>query len=256
MQIKIIFICSLLSLQLFCNNNAKQQPITTTTPIKVNTKVSTIPLLDGYTRVQYNDTSFATYLRNVALLQSNTVYLFNGQPKTNQTAHYAILNISVGKKDLQQCADAVMRLRAEYLFAQKKYNDIVFIDNEKVKYSFTAPYTHEHLLQYLDKVFGMCGTASLSIQMKSKANLNDIQPGDVFIKGGFPGHACIVMDVAQNEKKEKIFMLSQSYMPAQQIHILKNYANSDENPWYAVSEIEQYLKTPEYIFTNQQLKSW
>ncbi|MGH7599664.1 MAG: DUF4846 domain-containing protein [bacterium] len=46
--------------------------------------------------------------------------MYNGAPKPNQAAQYRVLAIDVGNKDLQQCADAVIRLRAEYLFGQEK----------------------------------------------------------------------------------------------------------------------------------------
>jgi len=35
-----------------------------------------------------------------------------------------VLDVRVGNKNLQQCADAIMRLRAEYLFQQQWYNAI------------------------------------------------------------------------------------------------------------------------------------
>ena len=55
-----------------------------------------------------------------------------------------------------------------------------------------------------------------------------LQPGDVFIKGGSPGHAVIVVDVAiYTQTGKKVFLLAQSYMPAQQIHILVNPATVD-----------------------------
>ncbi len=259
MQIKYILVVATFLLQLHCNKKSKASNSNASSFSKTNisvNKVNQIALPSGYNRIVYNNTSFENYLQNINLLQSDTVFLYNGIPKTNQNAHFSILDISVGNKDLQQCADAVMRLRAEYLFAQKKYDEITFIDNDRKVYAFAQPYTKDNLLKYLDKVFGMCGSASLAIQLHSKPNLQNIQPGDVFIKGGFPGHACIVMDVAENKHNEKIFMLAQSYMPAQQIHILKNYANVNENPWYIVNEIDKYLQTPEYTFTNNQLKSW
>lgn len=56
------------------------------------------------------------------------VKLFNGNLKRNQQAHFGILNIDVGKKDLQQCADAVCVLELNIYFlniCQKKYLIIV-----------------------------------------------------------------------------------------------------------------------------------
>ena len=82
-----------------------------------------------------------------------------------------------------------------------------------------------------------------------------MQPGDVFIKGGFPGHAMIVVDVAVNKKGEKIFMLAQSYMPAQDIHIVKNPGNETLSPWYVLGE-GATIVTPEWKVRKDQLRSW
>ena len=90
--------------------------------------------------------------------------------------------------------------------------------------------------------------------MKSK-DIKDMIPGDVFIKPGFPGHAIIVMDVGQNKEGNKVFLLAQSYMPAQDMHILKNF-NSKISPWYSLDEIKQTLNTPEWTFTSDQFKTF
>jgi hypothetical protein len=214
--------------------------------------IEAIPLPADYTREQTDSSSFAAWLRKQRLKKDKTVYLFNGDAKQNQQAQFAVLDISVGGQNLQQCADAVMRLRAEYLFAMKRFDQIVFTDNANTRYAFTMPYTKEHLHRYLQKVFGMCGSASLSKQLHKK-NIGDIAPGDVLIRGGFPGHAAIVMDVAINKEGKKIFMLAQSYMPAQDIHVLVNPRDEKLSPWY---EIEDEIISPEYVFTKHELKSW
>ncbi len=77
----------------------------------------------------------------------------------------------------------------------------------------------------------------------------------MLIRGGFPGHAVIVMDVAVNDSGKKIYLLAQSYMPAQDIHVLKNPGNTDLSPWYEVNQ-ENFIITPEYTFTNNELKRW
>lgn len=218
------------------------------------TKVGAIALPNGYKRIDQPATSFAGWLREVSLKEDKTVYLYNGSVKPNQEAQFAVLDITVGDKNLQQCADAIMRLRAEYLFAQKDFDQISFTDNEGGVYQFDAPYTRARFMPYLQKVFGMCGTASLSKQMQS-VKMMKMQAGDVLIKGGFPGHAVIVMDMAENAAGEKIYLLAQSYMPAQDIHILKNTNNESNSPWYKLTN-DEHIYTPEYHFTNNQLKTW
>jgi hypothetical protein len=101
----------------------------------------------------------------------------------------------------------------------------------------------------------MCGSASLSKQLKPVNSFSQIQPGDVLIRGGFPGHAVIVMDVAVNALGKKIYLLAQSYMPAQDIHVLKNPMNTDLSPWYEVNE-DNIITTPEYTFTQHELRRW
>ncbi|MEL6922398.1 MAG: DUF4846 domain-containing protein, partial [Bacteroidota bacterium] len=70
-----------------------------------------------------------------------------------------------------------------------------------------------------------------------------------FIQGGFPGHAVIVVDMAENEAGEKLFLLAQSYMPAQDMHILKNPKNATASPWYALKDLSAELPTPEWNFS-------
>lgn len=216
--------------------------------------IASIPLPEGFTRTNEPRHSFGEWLRAVPLKKDPTVYLYNGAAKPNQDAQFAVMDISVGNKDLQQCADAVMRLRAEYLFFLQQYDKISFTDNEGTLYQFDRPFTRERFNTYLQRVFGMCGTASLSKQLRPVAMMN-MQPGDVLIKGGFPGHAVIVMDMAQNAAGEKIYLLAQSYMPAQDIHILKNPSDEVLSPWYRLNGDTDII-TPEYYFTNDQLKSW
>ena len=262
MQIKaahlFIFICTL-SCKEKANSKSKQadfnsKPIQPTKKSTTALQILDIPLPEGYSRQQNTENSFADWLQQIVLKKDNTVFYYNGEVKPNQQAQYAVLDISVGKQNLQQCADAVMRLRAEYLFYTKQYSTIVFFDNDKKRYAFEMPYTEENLAIYLKKVFGMCGTASLSKQMQ-KITYNQVQAGDVLIRGGFPGHAVIVMDVAVNEDGKKIFLLAQSYMPAQDVHVLKNPMVDDISPWYFLNDAE-YINTPEYTFNRNEWKTW
>ncbi|MBS1774373.1 MAG: DUF4846 domain-containing protein [Bacteroidetes bacterium] len=227
----------------------------------------------GYTRTASN--TFADYLRNVKLKQDGADVLHYDGSIKYKNVHAAVIDMEIGDKDLEQCADAVMRLRAEYLYTTKQYDKIHFnftngfradytkwmegyrirLDGNAVKWiKAAAPTnTHQSFRQYLDVVFNYAGTLSLSKELQP-VSVTDVQPGDVFIRGGSPGHAVIVMDVAQNAKGEKIFMLAQSYMPAQEIEILINPDDKALSPWYKADTKDTDLNTPEYYFTTNDLK--
>jgi hypothetical protein len=231
---------------------------------------------EGYVRKEAPSNSFETWLRKTPLQdQGAAVHLFDGSLKGNQDIHEAVLAFDVGSSDLQQCADAVMRLRAEYLYQKKAYDSIVFTftNGTKAYYSkwrdgyranisdntvtwikkVPADTSYSCFRSYLNTVFMYCGTYSLSKELKS-ISIEQIKGGDVFIHGGFPGHAMIVMDVAIHpETRKKVFMLAQSYMPAQEIHIVKNLSDQGLSPWYEIPESGS-LDTPEWSFETTDLK--
>jgi len=110
----------LITVLLFITSNTSLiNPAGTTIATRIN-----VP--KGYKRMELDSTSFGYYLRNFPLKHHNsTVYQYDGAEKYAQV-YAAVLDIDVGTKDLQQCADAVMRLRAEYLYKRKLYDKIHF----------------------------------------------------------------------------------------------------------------------------------
>ena len=91
------------------------------------------------------------------------------------------------------------------------------------------------------------------ISIAQAVEISQMQIGDVFIVNGLPGHCVIVVDMAENEAGQKLFMFAQSYMPAQDIHVLKNLDDSDKSPWYKLDFGEQ-LRTPEWTFSKNDLR--
>jgi hypothetical protein len=227
-----------------------------TTANTMPASIAAIPLPDGFKRIDYPQTSFAAWSRKITIKKDNRVYLYNGALKRNQDAQYAVLNVPVGNKDLQQCADAVMRLRASYLYDQKRYTEISFADNNGKRYICPASVDSSRFERYLEEVYSYCGTASLEKQLHRVSDFAALQPGDVLIKGGSPGHCVMVMDMAVNREGKTIYLLAQSYMPAQNIHLLKNPMDGDLSPWYELKTDNSFINTPEWTFTPQQLRRW
>jgi len=228
--------------------------------------VADIPLPDGFERSPVVAGSFGAWLRALPLKEDRTVHLFNGDEKPNQSAQHAVIDIDVGSKDLQQCADAVIRLRAEYQRASGREDEVCFkftsgdpalwtswkkgerpVITRKVswKKSQKPDASYPSFRAYLESVFTYAGTASLALELKPA---DQVEPGDVFIQGGFPGHAVIVADAAQDPDGHRIFLLAQSYMPAQEIHVMINPQDSVLSPWYRAVDDGETLSTPEWTF--------
>jgi len=240
------------------------------------TLVNRIPIPEGYRRVKTTVGTFQYWLRNLPLKKEKpAVHLYDGREKLNQKTHFAVVDMDVGSKDLQQCADAVIRLRAEYLYFLGSYEKIHFnftsgdradftkwmdgyrpiVEGNKVRWtrSETEDSSYHSFRKYLEKVFIYAGSYSLSKELHSVQDVDEMRIGDVFIEGGFPGHAVIVVDMALDEDTgKKLFLLAQSYMPAQDVHILKNPANASPYPWYEL-DFGEILHTPEWTFDKSDL---
>lgn len=231
---------------------------------------------EGYLRAESPAGSFAHFLRKLPLKKDGTqVFYFDGNPKRRKDVHAAVIDLDVGSRDLQQCADAVMRLRGEYLFAKKDYDNLHFnftngfraeyskwragqrikVDGNKVNWTGAGrtDTSYASFRKYMDMVFAYAGTLSLEKEL-TPTTIDSIQIGDIFIQGGSPGHAIIVVDMAEHpETGDRLFMLAQSYMPAQDMHILNNPRNKQFSPWYS-NRFPGRLVTPEWMFEKDNLK--
>ncbi len=235
-----------------------------------------IPTRPGMRRVQTRANSFARWLRWLPLKPGRPkVRLFDGREKSNQGAHVAVIDLNVARRNLQQCADSIIRLRAEYLYAHGQRDDIRFhftsgdlaefsrwsrgyrpaVSGRNVTWRRTAAVgaSHDDLARYLTSVFIYAGTISLARELR-EADIANVAIGDVFIRGGSPGHAVVVVDVAADAAgTRRAFILAQGFMPAQQMHILRNPASGDGSPWYEAKP-GAALVTPEYTFASGSLK--
>lgn len=227
----------------------------------------------GFTRLTCDSSSFGYYLRHLKMKpDSCDVLLYDGSKKPYKV-HAAVCDMEIGKRDLQQCADACIRLRAEYLRSIGKSSSIHFnltngfrMDYAKWKEGYRlqvngnttswvksadADPSYASFRKYLDIVFTYAGTLSVEKEIRPVA-LRDLQPGDIFVVGGSPGHAAMVADVAQNGQGEKIFLLCQGYMPAQEIHIILNPHDDELSPWFSLKDGEA-LETMEWRFAQYTL---
>ncbi|RYY15864.1 MAG: hypothetical protein EOO36_12015 [Cytophagaceae bacterium] len=230
----------------------------------------------GCRRVPVAAGAWGEWLRGLPLQPPGTrARLYNGQLKDRQDVVAAVVNIDVGTKDLQQCADVVIRLRAEYLFSQDPnkvhfhlttgydfwFSDYAAGRTFRVQHEEVLPAakpaeapTHAALARYLLPTFGYAGTLSLGRDLRP-VPLTEVQPGDVLLHGGRPGHAVLVADVAENPRTgQRYLLLAQSYLPAQSLHLLRNVAAPTLGAWFAVPGPEAAeFATPEWTFATSEL---
>ncbi len=230
----------------------------------------------GYLRPEAEEDSLAFFLRNYPVKEHNApVRLYNGELKEDQTAHAAVLCLPMEDEDFQQCADSIMRVFAEYYRSLDRPEKIAFhftddftadyvkwrdgyrirLDEGGFSWVKSAGYddSYENFTRYLRMVFIYAGTFSMDTWEAKPISLDELQIGDVFLKGGSPGHAMLVADICVNEAGKKAFLLAQGHMPAQEFQIAKNPVHPDD-PWYYEEEVQYPFSTIEYVFPEECLK--
>lgn len=235
-----------------------------------NTIEKRINVPEGFKRIETAGGTFAHWLRNLPLKPAGTpVKLWNGTMKYSQELHAGVVDLDFIGGNLQQCIDAVIRLRAEYLLSSGKENEIAFSYScceEKIKWEkwkqgwrtkiagnkFQWVKTHKpdsslkNFRSYLYSIMNYAGTLSLSRDMK-KIDAAKVQIGDAYIHGAAPGsgHGVIILDMAVSSSGKRIMLLGQSYNPAENFNVIKS--TGKYSPWFEVDFGEQLI-LPEWVF--------
>jgi len=230
----------------------------------------------GFSRVEVLADSFAGWLRHLPLSPEGTeVTLYDGRPLLDQSMIAAVVDIDTGTSDLQQCADAIMRLRAEFLYGRGLPGAIGFAlldgqpypfsaysrgvtprqDGNAVRWESDRPRgaSHADLRRYLDLLFGFASTRSLAKELQPVSGLSDAEIGDVFIRAGQPGHAVFIADMAMNKSGQRLVLLVQGSMPARGIYVLNNTRHPTLGAWFDLAEGKP-LTTPGYEFRSSELR--
>jgi len=239
--------------------------------------INYIPLPAGYKRTAIEANSYADWLRRLPVKDGQKVsYTYDGKPAMSADVVFAVLDIDIGTKDLQQCADAIMRLHAEYLYTLGKYRDIKYnftsgdtsrfdnwikgyrplVNGNKVSWTKSEKIDSSYLSfrGYLENIFMYAGTFSLEKEMDSIKSYDSIQIGDALILPGFPGHAVMVADIIFNQASgERSYLFIQGYTPAQDIHVIKNPSRLDGLPWFEL-KANQNLQIMHWIFDEKNIR--
>lgn len=214
---------------------------------------------DGYTRVEAEAGSFAEYLQNFTLkAYGENAYYYDDTVNESAGVH-GVFDQNTSR--WQQCADSYMRMRAEYLFQKGEYDKISFnftngfpcefskwrqgervqINGNKctwVKKKDPSD-SQETLDAYMDLVYQYANTESLQNQL-TPVSPKDVQIGDVFVITSYQmktdlGHAAFVVDMAQNDAGEKLYLIAEGTTPASQIYVVAS-ETSPYGLWHKLGE--------------------
>jgi hypothetical protein len=202
-----------------------------------------LPPPAGFTPVKVPADSFGAWLRALPLLPAQSpVRSFDGK-ELNAPHARAVVDLDVGPRDLQQCADTAIRLWAEYQKSRGRADELVFhatsgdplpfarykngerprAPKNKVlweKKAKPASADDEKVWRgWLDAVFMWAGSVSLA-KDTTAVTAEQIKPGDLYVLPGSPGHVLVVLDVAVHDDGRRALLIGQGFMPAQSFHVL------------------------------------
>lgn len=211
----------------------------------------------GYRRVDVAPGSFGAWLRTLPLAAVGTPVLAHDGETILPADHRhlaAVTTLDTGKRDLQQCADAVMRLSAEWRWSRSEARGVSFdsgfgpiawtrflggeaphYDGKRVTWRRSKRVfrdDHRSFRRYLDVVFTWANTGSLAGQ-GARPEPNELRPGDFFVLPGAPGHTVLVLDLATDREGRRVALVGQSFMPAQRFQVLRP---SRDRTWFTVGE--------------------
>jgi hypothetical protein len=215
--------------------------------------------------------SFGAFLRTLPLLPPGArVVDYAGAPLYDDGHHpniAAVVDLDVGAKDLQQCADSVLRLHAEWRYGRGD-RDIAYrsVSGRALAYAgfvageravlrggalslarTAAPARDDHAVfrSYLDEVFAWASTASIERDAARVPDLGALLPGDFFVMTGAPfGHAVLVLDLAKDDRGRLALLLGQGYMPAQSFQVLRPSPSARDGAWFVIEPDATEVKTP------------
>lgn len=228
-----------------------------TAPPLVQTVAMAFPPPEGAERALTD--GFGSWLRTLPLRPADEpVRTYDGRVVPH---HARVVDLPLVPGDLQQCADSLIRLRAEWLrktgqaisfhatsgdalpWSRWQAGERPYVSGNKVRWRAGTEGGWE---EYLAAVFTWAGTASL--QRLDTVPVVDPRGGDLFVAGGSPGHAVQILDLA-TRGGHTYALIGEGFMPAQSFHI----ELGPEEGWWPVDE---GLSLPYWSFEASALRRW
>lgn len=230
---------------------------------------------EGFKRTEVEQGSFGEYIRDYKLLPHGTkLPVYDGTTLSSAGAA-AIFDISLGDDGYQQCADSIIRLYSDYYYENGQYDKITFQFSNGDECSYERWRKGKRMLvfgehsfeiqgalpddseqqyrNYLKEVMNYAGTISLQKE-SSVISADELKIGDFICNDS---HVVMVVDVAENEKGEKIYLFGQSFIPSVCFHIIANGDGEQANAWFTQQQIQKdSFRVGEYSFKKSDIRRW
>lgn len=205
-------------------------------------RIGDIAAPEGYVRMAGNDPACAEYLRRLPLEHPDSLVRRWDGVLSDTVSRYSYQRLSLPLLSrYEQCADVSIRLRAGYLFSQRRFFDIHFDDTQYHTIYYRRGNRKYWLYEYLKEVYKVANTTSLMRETQPRP-VTEVQPGDVWIydaesrpEANF-GHAITVADVAIDTLTgQRAVLLVQGSTPACHIHLMRNVLDTVASPWFVLN---------------------
>ena len=210
---------------------------------------------DGFTREPLPNGSFGDWLRYLpACLEGAAVLDGKGKAArpANDPAIACVIDLAPTNRGLLNAANMALRLRAEFLWAAHRTEDISFcftsgvafpwerfaagerpvvegrnVQWKRRKTSEKPPEPRVLFAGYLESLLPY--TSSISLEHDTIAADGQVRPGDLFLVVGRPGHVVQVLDSATGPGGERRCLLGEGLTPPVSFHVVRA---SDGSAWF------------------------
>lgn len=217
--------------------------------------IERIPVPSGAKRVEAAAGSYADWLRHLPCMPAGTP-VRDGKGRQiragDDPAIAAVIDLHPSNRGLLNAANMAVRLRAEYLWSAGKMSESHFTftsgdlfewkrfaggdrptvhgRNVTWKHEAQAAETRGTFAAFMELLLNY--STSINLERDTHAADGEVQPGDLFVMVGRPGHAVVVLDVAVGPGSGRRALLGEGLTPPQSFHVLKN---ADGSAWFVMN---------------------
>lgn len=236
-----------------------------------------LPCDQGFVRVAVEPGSFGEWLRHLPVRPAGTAVMSGARKPLiagNDRTLAAVVDLQPGNSQLLTAANIALRLRAEFLWSAGKAQAARFRFTNGEPFAYARweqghrPVVSGRQVEwvravkpddprvayagYMETLFRYSSVYSL---LRDTVAVTDdsVQPGDLFVVPGRPGHAVVVVDVETDAEGSVRVLLGQGGTLARTFHIVRSSAAT---PWFEVRAGSSVMVTGWGAVAMKQLRRW